>query len=70
MSNVVTLAVFEANKRGIPTTEESHAKQKAYTAFRMWHKRAMDKRDGISHPLPEPLETYPMPLGKWVSLVK
>ena len=70
MSNVVTLTVYKQNKNGIPATEESHAKQKAYTAFRMWHKRAMDKRDGISHPLPEPLETYPMPLGKWVSLVK
>lgn len=70
MSNIVTLAVFEANKNGIPTTEESHAKQKAYTAFRMWHKRAMDERDGISHPLPVPLETYPMPSGQRVSLVK
>ncbi|MFM9990480.1 MAG: hypothetical protein ACKVOY_03515 [Burkholderiaceae bacterium] len=70
MSNVVTLAVFADNKNGIPNTEESHAKQKAYTAFRMWHKRAMDKRDDISHPLPEPLETYPMPQGKRVCLVK
>ena len=70
MSNVVTLTVYADNKNGFPTTEESHAKQKAYAAFRMWHKRAMDKRDGISHPLPEPLETYPMPLGKWISLVK
>ena len=70
MTNVVTLAVFEANKNGIPTTEESHAKQKAYTAFRMWHKRAMDERDGISHPLPAPLETYPMPLGQRVLRIK
>lgn len=70
MSNVVTLAVFEQNKRGIPTSEESHAQQKAYTAFRMWHKRAMDERDGITHPLPEPLETYPMLPGQRVSLVK
>ena len=70
MSNVVTLAVFADNKNGIPTTEESHAKQKAYTAFRMWHKRAMDKRDGISHPLPEPLGTYPMLPNQRVLLVK
>ena len=70
MSNVVTLAVYADNKNGIPTTEESHAKQKAYTAFRTWHKRAMDERDGITHPLPEPLETYLMPQGKRVCLVK
>jgi len=39
MSNVVTLAVYADNKNGIPTTEESHAKKKAYTAFRLRHKR-------------------------------
>lgn len=70
MSNVVTLAVYKDNKEGFPTTEESHAKQKAYTAFRMWHKRAMDERDGISHPLPDPLESYPIPLGQRVLLVE
>ena len=70
MSNVVTLAVFEDNKNGFPTTEESHAKQMAYNAFKRWHKRAMDERDGITHPLPEPLETYLMPQGKRVCLVK
>ena len=70
MSNVVTLAVFEDNKNGFPTTEESHAKQMAYNAFKQWHKRAMDERDGISHPVLEPLESYPMPPGQRVSLVK
>ena len=70
MSNVVTLAVYADNKNGIPTSEESHAKQKAYTAFRVWHKRAMDERDGIGHPLPKFLKTYPMPPGQRVSLVK
>lgn len=59
MSNVVTLAVFEQNKRGIPTSEESHAQQKAYTAFRMWHKRAMDERDGILTPCPSLLKPIP-----------
>ena len=70
MSNVVTLTVYKQNKNGIPATEESHAKQKAYTAFRMWHKRAMDERDGISHPLPKFLKPYPMPLGQRMCLVK
>jgi phage/plasmid-associated DNA primase len=70
MSNVVTLAVYRDNKNGIPTTEESHAKKEVYAAFSMWKKRAMFERDGISHPLPKTLETYPMPQGKRVCLVK
>ena len=70
MSNIVTLVVYKNNKEGFPTTEESHAQQRAYAKFKMWHKRAMNKRDGISHPLPEPLGTYPMPPGQRVLLVK
>ena len=70
MGNVVTLAVYKDNKDGFPTTEEIYAKERAYTAFRMWHKRAMDERDGINHPLPDPLETFPMLLGQLVLQVK
>ena len=59
MSNVVTLAVFKDNKNGFPATEESHAKQMAYNAFKRWHKRAMDERDGIVILCPSLLKAIP-----------
>ena len=45
-------------------------KKEFYVAFSMWKKRAMYERDGISLPLPKPLETYPTPQGKRVCLVR
>ena len=70
MSNLVTLAVYKDNKNGFPTTEESHLKQRAYIAFKIFNKKAMNKRDGINCPAPALVEIYPIPPGQKVLRVK
>ena len=70
ISNLITLAVYKDNKDGFPTTEESHSKQRAYIAFKILHKKAMNKRDGINCPAPALVESYPIPLGQKVLRVK
>ena len=70
ISNLITLAVYKDNKDGFPTTEESHSKQRAYIAFKISHKKAMNERDGINFPAPALVESYPIPPGQKVLRVK
>ena len=48
MSHIRTLSIYRDIKAGLPsTTEKAAASMRAYKEFRIWHKKAMNDRDGI-----------------------
>lgn len=54
MNKITTLYVWKAQRDGESSlNEEESASMRAYNAFRVRHKAAMDARDGIS-PMPAP----------------